>query len=366
MPHPLRAGTLLHPESPAQAGLVSVIIPTYNRARIIPRAIESALAQTYPNLELVIVDDGSDDDTRAVIEAYGPRIRYFYQENAGVSAARNRAMKYARGEFIAFLDSDDLWRPWRIESQVMALMRHPAAGLAWTDMTAVEESGRVIDERHLRVMYAAHGKVEIETVMRQVDVLGSLSAHVPSELAASPVRLGDLFNEILLGNLLHTSTVLVRRAWVERVGGFDPSFVRAGEDYEFYVRLCSVGPVVFIDAPSTLYRVGAADQLTRPSMLLEVARNNLRAIRKWVPHAGAHLALPQHMIRRRFADSYSWLAEAELGAGNRWTAARSLTSSIVQLPRVDRRAAMLVRCALPDGITHWLRGLRNRGTVHAS
>lgn len=360
MSHPLRTGALIQPESPAQPGLVSVVIPTYNRADIISKAIESALAQTYDNVELVVVDDGSTDETRGVVEAYGPRVRYIRQENAGVSAARNRAMRHSRGEFVAFLDSDDAWKPWRIEAQVAALRRHPEAGLAWTDMTAIDGRERVVDERHLRVMYAAHGKVDIEKVMRQVDVLAALSASAPPALASSAVRIGDLFNEILLGNLLHTSTVLVRRAWVERVGGFDPSFVRAGEDYEFYVRLCSVGPVIFIDAPSTFYRVGASDQLTRPSMMLEVARNNLRAIQKWVPHAGAHLALPRKMVRRRFADSYSWLGEAELDAGNRWTAARRLTSSIVCRPRLDYRTAMLVRCALPASVADGLRTLRGR------
>src|SRR5436309_1568471 len=318
--HPIRSTTVTRAEFPMHPGLVSVVIPTYNRAAIVGRAIESALRQTYANLELVVVDDGSSDNTRAIVEGFGARVRYLYQENAGVTAARNLAMRVARGEFLAFLDSDDLWQPWRIESQVAALRRHPEAGLVWTDMSAVDRSGKVIDERHLRVMYRAHTRVSVEEKMREVATLGALSPAVPTELASAPVRMGDLFSEILLGNLIHTSTVLVRRAWVERVGGFDPSFMRAGEDYEFYVRLCSVGPVIFIDAPSSLYSVGAPDQLTRPSMLLEIARNNLRAIQKWIPHAGAHLTMPRRVIRTRFADSYGWLGEAELDAGNRFAA----------------------------------------------
>src|SRR5690348_2664864 len=261
---PVRSTGRLRPKLPINVGLVSVIIPTYNRARLVGRAIQSVLAQTYRDIEVIIVDDGSVDDTRAVVQAFGPRVRYFYQENAGVTAARNLGMGNARGEFLAFLDSDDAWAPWKVESQLAALSCHAEAGLVWTDMSALDPHGRVLSDRYLRIMYRAHSRVKIEEKMRQIGVLGTLSSAVPNELASSAVRIGDLYSNILLGNLLHTSTVLVRRAWVEQVGGFDPSFVRAGEDYEFYVRLCSVGPVIFIDAPSTEYCVGADDQLTRP------------------------------------------------------------------------------------------------------
>jgi hypothetical protein len=202
--------------------------------------------------------------------------------------------------------------------------------------------------------------------MRHVEALGTLCTAVPRELENANVRIGDLFSEILLGNLLHTSTVLVRRAWIERVGGFDSTFARAGEDYEFYVRLCSVGPAVFIDAPSTLYCVGAPDQLTRPAMQLEIARNNLRAIQKWVPHADTHLTLSAQAIRARFADSHSWLAEAELDAGNRLAATRSMMSSIAHNPRLDRRAFMLLRCALPESLANWLRAIRARIIARAN
>jgi GT2 family glycosyltransferase len=227
-------------------------------------------------------------------------------------------------------------------------------------MTAVDFSGREICERYLRKMYSAHARVRIEDQMRQIDTLGSLSECVPASYASAAVRLGDLFSQILLGNLLHTSTVLVRRAWVERVGGFDSTFVRAGEDYEFYVRLCSVGPVIFIDAPSTLYCVGAPDQLTRPSMLLEIARNNLRTIHKWVPHAGSHLTIPRRSMRARFANSYGWLGEVELDAGHRLAAARSLVASIAYEPRLDRRGLLLASCFLPAVISMRLRALRSR------
>jgi glycosyltransferase involved in cell wall biosynthesis len=344
---------------------VSVVIPTHNRAQIVGRAIESALAQTHADIQVVVVDDGSTDDTRTVAESYGPRVTYVRQANAGVSAARNFGMRHARGEFIAFLDSDDSWEPWKIEAQFAALTRHPEAGLVWTDMSAVDDCDRLIDARHLRVMYSAYEEVDIENTLRQVDTLGTLSAHVPRELSSAAVREGDLFGGILLGNLIHTSTVLFRRSWCEQAGGFDESFERAGEDYEFYIRLCSSGPVVFIDAPSTFYRIGAADQLTAPSMMLEIARNNLRAVQKWVPRSAAQIGLSARVVRRRFAESFAWVGEEELDAGYRWTAARRLAESLALMPGLDKRAILLASCALPAKLREGLRSTRRAVLVRA-
>jgi GT2 family glycosyltransferase len=356
--HALRSASVFQPKYAPQLGLVSVVIPTYNRATIIGRAIESALAQTHRNIEIVIADDGSSDDTRTIVESYGPRVVYVRQANAGVSAARNFGMRHARGEFIAFLDSDDSWEPWKLEAQVAALRRHPKAGLVWTDMAAVDDRDRLVDARYLRVMYAAYAEVDIEKTLSQVDTLGALSASVPPELSLAAVREGDLFNGILLGNLIHTSTVVFRRAWFEQTGGFDESFARAGEDYEFYIRLCSGGPVVFIDAPSTIYRTGAADQLTAPAMMLEIARNNLRAIEKWVPQSVPEIGLSPRTIRRRFAESFAWVGEEELGAGHRWMAARRLSRSLALMPSLDKRVVLLASCAVPDTVMRKLRVAR--------
>lgn len=360
----IRSGSEIRFQVTPQAGLVSVVIPTHNRAGIVGRAIESALAQTYTDVEVIVADDGSSDNTRAVAEAYGPRVTYLHQLNAGVSAARNFGMRHARGEFIAFLDSDDSWSPWKIEAQVSALMRHEEAGLVWTDMSAVDEADRLIDTRHLRVMYSAYETVDIESRLAEVDTLARLNPRVPPELSSASVREGDLSGGILLGNLIHTSTVLFRRSWCEQTGGFDESFARAGEDYEFYIRLCSAGPVVFIDAPSTQYRVGAADQLTAPSMMLEVARNDLRAIRKWISPSGSPELLTPPVMRRRLAESFAWVGEAELEAGHRLLAARRLANSLAVLPRADRRAILLASCVLPSPARDKLRVAGRRLLTH--
>ena len=354
----LRSASVIKLDQPPEPGLVSVVIPTYNRERILGRAIESALSQTYRNVHVVVADDGSFDGTRTVAESYGPRVTYLRQRNAGVSAARNLGLRHTRGEFIAFLDSDDCWRPWKIEAEVAALRRHPEAGIVWTDMEAVDDTGRLIHARHLRMMYSAYAKIDIEETLRHVDTLGALGPNAPGDFASAAVREGDLYSAILLGNLIHTSTVLLRRSWLEQTGGFDESFSRTGEDYEFYIRLCSAGPVLFIDAASTVYRVGAADQLTSPSMALEAARNDLRAVQKWIPRSAPRLALAPQVLQRRFAESFAWVGQAELDAGHRWVAVCRLCKSLAVMPRLDRRAVLLAKCAVPDRVLQWFRVVR--------
>ena len=132
------------------SSLVSVIVPTYNRAYCLNRAVDSMLAQTYGNCEVLIVDDGSTDDTSARVKTwYGhnPQVRYLRQVNQGVSAARNAGLRAARGAFIALLDSDDVWLPWKIEVQVACLDALPQVGMIWTDMEAVDPHGERLHER---------------------------------------------------------------------------------------------------------------------------------------------------------------------------------------------------------------------------
>ena len=144
-------------------GLVSVVIPTFNRARLVRRAVQSALDQSYGRLEVVVVDDGSTDGTRDAIAGIDDdRLHYVRQENAGLPAARNRGIAESTGDFIALLDSDDVWLPWKVEAQLAALAAFPASGMVWTDMVAVNEAGTVLHERYLTTMYSAYRYLDRE------------------------------------------------------------------------------------------------------------------------------------------------------------------------------------------------------------
>lgn len=333
-----------------ETGLVSVVIPTYNRAYILEPAIESALNQTYENFEVIVIDDGSTDGTAALMQKYAadPRVRYIYQKNAGVSAARNHGFRESRGEFIALLDSDDAWLPWKLEAEVSVLRQFPEIGMVWTDMVCVHEEGHHVSDAYLRTMYGAHKKVKIESIMQKRGALKELWAGAPGDIAERPVYTGDIFSHMILGNLVHTSTVLIRRERLRKIGGFDedPSMRIAGEDYEFHINCTSHGPVGFIDASSIIYRIGHSDQITAPHSSLSFARTNLATIFKWLDAEGHRVTLSRETIEQHLADSYLWLGYSQLDVGQHSEARKVLMKSFKLDPNVQT-VKFLVMSMLP-------------------
>ena len=140
---------------------VSVIVPTHNRADLIEYSIRSVLAQTYPDFELLVVDNGSTDSTRSVVDGIGdPRIRYIYQENSGGPAGpRNTGIRESRGEYVAFLDSDDLWVPTKLARQVEVLEKRPAVGLVYGQFTRFSECGNTVSDPIPTLENARSGEV---------------------------------------------------------------------------------------------------------------------------------------------------------------------------------------------------------------
>src|SRR5438874_1624069 len=141
--------------------LVSVVIPTYNSAHYIGEAVQSVLAQTYTNFEVIVVDDGSTDDTRERLESVAGRIRYLYQPNGGVSKARNRGIQEARGELIAFLDGDDEWLPEKLAKQLAYMRANPSSPLVHADVYQLhepEESRIYIDRGRNRFAGACYAE----------------------------------------------------------------------------------------------------------------------------------------------------------------------------------------------------------------
>ena len=128
---------------------VSVIIPVYNGERFICDAIESVLAQTYKDFELIVMDDGSQDQTNQRIKGYGHRLTYLYLPNSGQARARNLGHTHSSGEYLAFLDSDDRWYPKMLEVEVRAMDENPQAGLVYSDVGIIDEEGKLLQERYL-------------------------------------------------------------------------------------------------------------------------------------------------------------------------------------------------------------------------
>ena len=337
-------------------GLVSVIVPCYNRADIVGETIESVLAQSYQLLEIIIVDDGSTDDTREVVTRYSdPRIRYFYKTNGGLSSARNAGLDEARGEFIAFLDSDDVWHPWKLSAQIEIFSRYGSVGLVWSDMSTFEVVGRVIAERHLREYYSAYSVVQLEARHSAAGCLSDLVDGTPPSIAACPFYVFDVFHEMFSGNLVHPSTAVVRRQRLRESGPFEVEVTGHGaEDYHFYFRICALGPVAFLDAPTTLYRVHAS-QLSTCNRLHE-ARGNLKVVTHWLDRRPS--TLPQPVIQKSLATSHAWLGAEELNAGDPRAAARHLWRSLRLDSRQPSTLFLLMISLFPPTATAVLRALK--------
>jgi glycosyltransferase involved in cell wall biosynthesis len=174
--------------------LVSAIVPTYNRAAYICQAIDSALTQGYDNLEIIVVDDGSTDETYSLLTRYESRIKYIYQTNQGEAAARNTAIEASAGEYIALLDSDDLWLPDKLTCQLDFMLTHPEVGMVASHAIAIDHAGRSLNDGPL-FPFQSEGWVSLETnVLRSplpVDTLIVRRSCLPApEPFTSGVRFG--------------------------------------------------------------------------------------------------------------------------------------------------------------------------------
>jgi glycosyltransferase involved in cell wall biosynthesis len=214
------------------AQLVSVVIPTYNYGHFVTGAVDSVLAQTYRDLEVIVVDDGSTDDTRERLKPYGDRIRYIYQPNQGLPAARNTGIRAARGELIALLDSDDQWHPRKLEVQMMYLARRPETGLVAARMVT-----------HLERSWPEIGD--------------------PLQIVAHPVTAKAEMIRCRIG----PSGVLIRKQCLDAVGLFDTD-LRSAEDRDMWIRIASKFPVVRLEAPLFWYRLHG-NNMSRAAVRME-------------------------------------------------------------------------------------------------
>lgn len=189
--------------------IVSVIIPTHNRSHYITDALESVLEQTYGNIEIIVVDDGSTDGTEKALEPYQDRILYLQQNNEGAASARNFGIRKASGHYIAFLDSDDLYLPKKIERQVDALKNNEHLGFVFCNSLFCYEDG-----------------VEIPM----------LEDEAPS---------GYIFPKLFMHNFISTNTILIKRECLEKVGTFK-DMVHA-EDYDLWLRLARIYDGIYLD-----------------------------------------------------------------------------------------------------------------------
>ena len=205
--------------------LVSVIIPTYNRAWIIKESVDSVFSQDFNDFELIVIDDGSTDNTLEILNSYGEDIIVIHQRNQGVSSARNRGLMEASGSLIAFLDSDDLWLPGKLSLQVDFFNSNPTALICQTEEIWMRNNVRIN----------------------------------PKKRHKKPA--GLIFEPSLALCLVSPSAVMIRRSLFDDVGLFDET-LPACEDYDLWLRISCKYPVCLIDIPLIIKRGGHDDQLS--------------------------------------------------------------------------------------------------------
>ena len=270
---------------------LSVVIPCFNAARYIGSAIDSVLDQRWPDLEIVVVDDGSTDGSAELVDAEYPQVRLVRQANAGVAEARNRGIRESSGDWIAFLDADDLWLPGKLSAQAARLQDDSAARMTYAAWQVWQSESPAPDSATREMLLAGAGD--------------------PARWSGPS---GWIYPELLLDCAVWTSTVVMQRSLLHEIGAFDAK-LRVGEDYDLWLRASRVTPILRVDRPCALYRTHAA------SITHAAPRENYRsivvsrAIARWgYAHERAGTA-SRARVRRALANSWSDFAASSLNAG---------------------------------------------------
>ncbi len=208
--------------------MVSVIVPCYNCSEFVDRFVQSIRSQTYKNLQVIAVDDGSTDGTRAELEKHSSFLTVITKENGGAASARNVGLNASKGAYVAFLDADDFWLPNKIAAQVQYLGEHPEAGAVYCDwFVCSDESG-------------------VEAAISTCDSgFGDISPP-PAEQS------GWIYNLLLMDCVVHTSSILIKKSQIDRIGYFDETLIN-GQDYDYWFRLSRIAQIHKIDAKLSGY-----------------------------------------------------------------------------------------------------------------
>jgi glycosyltransferase involved in cell wall biosynthesis len=290
----------------AKPPLVSVVLPTYNMARFVPGALQSVLSQTYRHLEVHVVDDGSADDPRNAIAPLlsDDRVHFHWQPHAGQGRARNTGVRLARGDYVAFLDADDLWVPDKLERQ-LPLFDRPDVGVVYTDFQCIDVKGAQIPTSRLRA------------------------------------RTGRITNELLIENFVTGMTSLVRRECFESVGPFD-ELLPMGNDYDLFLRISTKFEFAYLDHVTYLYRHWEG-QLSRN---FEARLDCAIAIMKRLLDAHPGL-IPRDIENTAWAHTYTSGGHAFATAGRRKTALSWYLKALRARPGYLPAWVRLLRLALP-------------------
>lgn len=279
-------------DNPADAPLVSVVIPSHNCERYIAETIGSVLGQTHRDVEVLVVDDGSTDRTREIAGAFGSPVRLIEQDNAGVCVARNRGAREARGRFVCFMDHDDYWFPDKLARQVDAMRRHPECGVVF--------AGFILWNPLENGEYPAPAGFDLSGYPCGDDAEFS----------------GWIYHKFLLDCWMLTSTAMFRREVFRECGLFDESLPYS-EDWDLWLRIARVFPFVKLGRPNTLYRQhpGQGNRVVRPVDYR--TRLLVQAVKRWGYASPDGRAVSRGEFRKKLAEYHAHYGLHQIANGRR-------------------------------------------------
>lgn len=291
----------------SQLPLVSVIVPAYNCAKYIPETLSSIFEQDYPDVEIIVVNDGSKDDTLELLKTYRDRIVLIDQQNTGAPGARNAGMRVARGEFISFCDSDDLWAKQKTRAQVAYLNHHPNVGMVYCKWHVWEpESG---------------GRFVVPPFFNSED----------DSQEIDPNNSGWLYHKLLLDCICLTSSVMFRREIITKVGFFADDLWN-GDDYDYWLRTSRITEIHKLKSSLVLYRILPQSVARTPTNIHYEYEILQKAIARWGTISPDGQKNDAGAIRNRFAKMRFGFGFLHFKSGDPVIAVRSFVSSIKHKP----------------------------------
>lgn len=340
--------------------LVSVVIASYNASRTLPAALESVLAQSYTNLEVIVVDDGSTDDTAALLARHFPQVSCIRKTNGGLASARNCGCLAANGEFVALMDADDVCHPDRISVQVAFMLARPDILLCSSEFSAFNADGPIghvyASDYYSQIAETPGG---IKALFAEQAVLDLRNAGIALHSADDglSVHVGSCYESLAYGNFLHPPTVLFRREVLEQCGRFDES-IRNMCDWDWLVRVARFGKFGYVDYPLLQYRLSES-QLSGPGNNLQASLDILK-IRE-------NIVLRDPEIRTRSgrqlerAVGLSALTAADLWIdSDRIAAAQLLATAVRHGAFGGRLCKVMAKLLLPGRVLSYLRDVRRK------
>ena len=286
-----------------QRPLVSVIIPVYNCERYIDEALYSVYHQTYSNIEIIVVDDGSTDRTPEILKKHRSRIRLFHQENGGAAAARNTALDNAHGDLIAFIDGDDYWHPEKLAIQVQHLEQNPDIGVVAANIkySWPREDGTY-----------------------------------PNLAVSFPVDEDNDFTEVFYDDIftsypISTISILMRREVVDRTGKFDLT-MRKGQDHDYWLRMAWHTRIHKLKKTLALYRMNLQSVTFNPGNINYAALSIQKALSRWGRKTPSGALIPRCAVRKKLAKTWKDFAYMHYKYGSKYRALIALGYTLYHKP----------------------------------